>query len=176
MAEMHFHMSVSPCAILQAESWPGTLAAFEAEMSRQLGGELPAAFGEAVPIGGWLAIRIAPRRFWLVADDTPDLHCSIDPGLGAVVSLSEGRMRLALSGSRTPDVLKACLAIDLDSPEAKPGRAWQTSFHRVPVLLLRTAADACDLLIPRSFARSLTDWVADAAAPYQELRPAVVAG
>ncbi|MDX8533064.1 sarcosine oxidase subunit gamma [Mesorhizobium sp. VK25A] len=151
--------------ILQLEAWPDTQAAFEAELSRQLGAALPVAFGEAVPAGGWLAVRTAPRRFWLIAEDGSRPRLTIDPALGCSLSLGDGRMRLRLSGPRTFDILKACVAIDWDSPQAKLRSALQTGFHHVPVLLLRTAADACDILAPRSFAHSLVDWLTDIAAP-----------
>lgn len=165
MAETQFRMSIDPCAIVQAESWPGTFSAFEAELSRQLGGRLPTASHETVAIGEWQAVRIAPRRFWFIADAGAELHCSIDPELGYLLPLGESRMRLRLAGPHTFDILAACVAIDWH--EAKAGHAFQTSFHQVPVLLLRTAADACDLLTPRSFTESLADWVADIAAPYE---------
>ncbi|CDX26172.1 Sarcosine oxidase gamma subunit [Mesorhizobium sp. ORS 3324] len=159
-------ISVGACTILQVEAWPETQAAFEAELSRQLDAALPAAFGEAVPVGAWLAVRIAPRRFWLIGEDESQPRLSIDPALGCSVSLGEGRMRLRLSGPRTFDILKACVAIDWESPQARPGSALQTGFHHVPVLLLRTGADACDILAPRSFTQSLVDWLTDIAASY----------
>jgi heterotetrameric sarcosine oxidase gamma subunit len=167
MAETQFRMSIDPCAIVQAESWPATLPAFETELSRQLGGKLPATSRETTIIGHWLAVRVAPRRFWFIADEGSELHCSIDPEHGCLLSLKESRMRLRLSGPHphTSNILSACVAIDWH--EAKPGHAFQTSFHHVPVLVLRTAADACDLFVPRSFARSLAEWVADIAAPYE---------
>ncbi|WP_192250538.1 sarcosine oxidase subunit gamma [Mesorhizobium silamurunense] len=152
-------LSVEICTIVQVEGWPETQAAFEAELSRQLGAALPAAFGEALPVGGWLAVRLAPRRFWLIAEGRSKPNWSIDPALGCSVSLGEGRMRLKLSGQHTFDVLGACVAIDWDSPQAKPGSALQTGFHHVPVLLLRTGTEACDIFAPRSFAQSLIDWL-----------------
>lgn len=165
MTEMGFRSSLEPCAILQADGWEATLPAFEAELSRLLGGQLPAAVGESAVLGSWLAIRIAPRRLWVVGDTTsPDL-AAIDPELGCLVTLSESRMRLRLEGRHTFDILAACVAVDWKAKEAWPGRAIQTSFHHVPVLLLPIAADACDLLVPRTFADSLAGWVAEGAAP-----------
>jgi heterotetrameric sarcosine oxidase gamma subunit len=172
MAETRFRISVEPCTVVQVECWPGTLPALDAEISRQLGGKLPDAFGEAVPVGGWSAIRIAPRRFWLVADEKSEFSCSIDPELGSLVSLSEGRMRLRLRGPHTFTILEACVAIDWH--EAKPGSAVQTGFHHVPVLLLCTATDACDLLVPRSFAESSAEWVSEVAVPYEARHAASV--
>ncbi|TIS63652.1 MAG: sarcosine oxidase subunit gamma [Mesorhizobium sp.] len=164
MAESGFAISVEACTIVQVEGWPETQAAYEAELSRQLGVALPSAFGEAVPVNGWLAVRVAPRRFWLIAEERPHLRWSFDSALGCSVSLGEGRMRLRLSGPRTFDILKACVAIDWDSPQAGPGSAFQTGLHHVSVFLLRTSADACDILAPRSFAQSLVGWLADIAA------------
>lgn len=172
MAETRFRMSIESCAIVQVESWPRTLTAFEAELSRQLGGDLPTTSRETVAIGEWLAVRIAPRRFWFIADEKSNLRCSIDPGLGCLLPLGESRMRLRLAGPHTFDILAACVAIDWQ--QAKPGNAFQTSFHHVPVLALRTTADACDLLVPRSFAQSLAEWVTDIAAPYEAANPAMV--
>lgn len=158
-------VSVEACTIVQLEAWPDTQAALEAGLSRQLGAAPPTAFGEAVSVGGWLMVRIAPRRYWLIADDGSQPRLRIDPALGCSLSLGEGRMRLRLSGPRSFDILKACVAIDWDSPQAKPGSVLQTGFHHVPVLLLRTAAGACDILAPRSFAQSLVGWLTDIAAP-----------
>jgi heterotetrameric sarcosine oxidase gamma subunit len=174
LAETHFHLPIKPCTILQAEGWETTLPAFEAELSRKLGGKLPAAVGETASMGRWLAIRIAPRRFWFVADEKSDPPLSIDAVLGSLVWLSESRMRLKLHGPRTFDILGACVAIDWHAEEARPGRAVQIGFHHVPVLLLRTAADACDLLMPRGFAESLAEWVADIAEPYEAPGAAMV--
>ncbi|MDX8477022.1 sarcosine oxidase subunit gamma [Mesorhizobium sp. VK24D] len=159
-------VSVEACAILQVEAWPETQAAFEADLSRRLGAALPMAFGAAVRVGGWVAVRIAPRRLWLIAEGKSPPRLSIDPALGCSVSLGQGRMRLRLSGPRTFDILKACVAIDWESPQARPRSALQTGLHHVPVLLLRTGADACDILAPRSFAQSLIDWITDLAASY----------
>lgn len=172
MAEMR--LPVEPCAVLQAEGWGKTLPTFEADLSRQLGGTLPAAVGETVSIGGWLATRIAPRRLWFIAGGKPGLPLSIAPDLGSLLRLNESRMRLSLKGPHTFDILAACVAIDWHAPETRPGRAVQTSFHHVPVLLIRTAEEACDLLLPRSFAQSLAEWVAEVAAPYEARSPAMV--
>jgi heterotetrameric sarcosine oxidase gamma subunit len=162
MVEEDFRLASEDCAILQADGWAGNLAAFEASLSGQLGATLPAAVGETVGIGGSRVIRVAPRRFWLVGDRQDAL--SMDPELGSLISLAEGRMRLRMAGARLFEILNACVAIDWLSPAASPGRAVQTSFHHVPVLLIRADAQECDLIVPRSFAKSLMDWVSDVAA------------
>jgi sarcosine oxidase subunit gamma len=162
MAEQNFRLVVEDCSIVQADGWHGSVADFEASLSLQLGSALPASVGQTIDAGGCRVIRIAPRRFWLVGD--PHASLSIDPELGCLISLREGRVRLRMAGSRLLDVLASCVAVDWLAPEAAPGRAIQTGFHRVPVLLLRQGEQECDLLAPRSFARSLSDWLIDVAA------------
>ncbi|CDX13216.1 Sarcosine oxidase gamma subunit (fragment) [Mesorhizobium plurifarium] len=95
----------------------------------------------------------------------PVVACSIAASSLRVIPPPAPRAGIAASRPRTFDILKACVAIDWDSPQAKPGSVLQTGFHHVPVLLLRTAADACDILAPRSFAQSLVAWLTDIAAP-----------
>lgn len=158
-----FNLPVADCPIVQIEGWDATLARFEASVSQALGAALPAAVGETVRHTDDLIVRVAPRRFWLIFEAGAK-PLTIDPELGCSVSLGEGRVRLKMDGTRLPEILSRCVAVDWSSPAAAPGRAWQTAFHHVPVLLLRTAETACDLIVPRSFAKSLTDWIADSAA------------
>ena len=162
MADGRFTFAVGDCAILQADGWEGSLPAFEAGLAEQLACKLPAGVGTAVRASERWVTRIAPRRFWLVGDN--DFPLSLDPELGSVVSLSEGRLRLRMTGSRLFDVLASCVAIDWSSPRAATGCAVQTGFHHVPVFILRTGDTQCDMIAPRSFARSLSDWMTDIAA------------
>ena len=159
------HQPVEPCAIVQADGWDGAMPAFERVLASWLGGELPARVGDTRASDRWLAVRIAPRRFWFIGDARSPILPSIDHDLGSLVTLGESRLRFRLKGPL--DMLAACVAVDWQAEEARPGRAIQTSLHHVPVLLLRTAADACDLLVPRTFAESLADWLAEVVAPYQ---------
>ena len=165
MADGRFTLATGDCAILQADGWGGSLPAFEASLAEQLACKLPAGVGAAVRAGQhWVVTRIAPRRFWLVGGGRDDLPLSLPPELGSVVSLSEGRLRLRMTGSRLFDVLASCVAIDWSSPRAATGCAVQTGFHHVPVFILRTGDTQCDMIVPRSFARSLSDWMTDIAA------------
>ncbi|MCP9231668.1 hypothetical protein NMG46_15595 [Mesorhizobium sp. LMG 17147] len=66
-----------------------------------------------------------------------------------------------MAGPGIARLLSGCIAVDWHAPAAAPGRAVLTSFHHVSVLFLRTGETACELIVPRSFARSLSDWIAD---------------
>jgi sarcosine oxidase subunit gamma len=162
MANPDFSLSVADCPLIQVEGWDGALAQFETSLSASLGAELPALVGETVCHNGLLIIRVAPRRLWLALDnDAPAPSFAIDPDLGCSVSLGEGRVRFSLAGADIARVLSTCIAVDWHAPPAAPGRAVQTAFHHVPVLLLRTGETTCELVVPRSFARSLHGWLVD---------------
>lgn len=164
MDEQYFNLAEKACTIVQLEGWADSLPAFEAVLAPQVGGTLPTATGDTARFKQRHLIRIAPRRFWLLSDEglSPDLK--IDQALGCSISLSQGRTRLKLTGQRLFEVLSSCVAIDWGSPIAAPGKAIQTGFHRVPILLLRTGDFACDLVAPRSFSQSLSAWIIDMAA------------
>jgi sarcosine oxidase subunit gamma len=164
MASPDSSLSVGDCPLIQVEAWDRTLGQFESSVSASLGTNLPGSVGETVRHEDFLVIRVAPRRLWLALDDgaqAPSL--AIDPDLGCSVSLGEGRVRFTMAGADIARVLSKCIAVDWRAPTAAPGRAVLTSLHHVPVLFLRTGETACELIVPRSFSRSLSDWIADAA-------------
>jgi sarcosine oxidase subunit gamma len=164
MAEISaLEVSVADCPLVQVEAWDGRLQQFEAVLLGTFGIALPASVGETVRHQNLRAIRVAPRRFWLLYDVPGGEPIAVDPDLGSVVDLGEGRTRLRLSGLRLPDVLAKCIAVDWQSPAAAPGGTIQTSLHGVPILFLRTGETACEFLIPRSFSRSILDWLGDSA-------------
>lgn len=157
-----FSLSVAHCPLIQIEGWDATLAQFERSVSAPLGKTLPASVGETVRRKGLLIIRVAPRRLWLALDEgTQAPAIAVDPDLGCSVPLEEGRVRLKMAGAGIARLLSGCIAVDWHAPAAAPGRAVLTSFHHVSVLFLRTGETACELIVPRSFARSLSDWIAD---------------
>lgn len=170
-----FDLSIADCPIIQIEGWDGTLERFEASLARVLGVALPALVGETARHADTLMVRVAPRRFWLISENGAEVPSpAVDPELGCSVSLHGGRVRFRMTGACVPEVLSACIAVDWHSPAAALNCAVQTSFHRVPVLLIRTAASACDLLVPRSFARSLAEWITGVAASSNTHAPAMV--
>ncbi|MER8366067.1 sarcosine oxidase subunit gamma [Mesorhizobium sp. M0306] len=156
-----FSLSVADCPLIQIEGWDATLRQFEKSVLASLGKKLPASVGETVRHKGLLTIRVAPRRLWLALDEgTQAPALVVDPDLGCSVPLGEGRVRLKMAGPGIARLLSGCIAVDWHAPAAAPVRAVLTSFHHVSVLFLRTGETACELIVPRSFARSLTDWIA----------------
>jgi len=114
------------------------------------------------------AMRIAPGRLRLVADSravTASLLAALD-GQVAIIEITHGQRRYKLSGARLFEVLAKGIALDFESAELGPGRCAQTQLHRVPVLLHRLGERMLELYVPRSFAHSIEEWLADAALAY----------
>ncbi|MFD2052062.1 sarcosine oxidase subunit gamma family protein [Mesorhizobium calcicola] len=156
-----FEIASQDCGIVQFHGWDEAMARFEADLATKLGGQLPTKVGKTAYKDGKFVMRIAPNRFWLLSDAPPP-PIDIDPELGCKLALGEGRVRLRLSGRNIKHVLERCVVVDWDSlPE---GEGVQVCFHRVSVLLLRTGSSQCDLFVPRSFARSLMDWISNVSA------------
>nr|WP_246252112.1 sarcosine oxidase subunit gamma [Mesorhizobium camelthorni] len=149
--------------LVQIEAWDGTFEQFQSDLSRTFGIALPATVGETVRQPSLRAIKVAPRRFWLLYDTSGGPSVEVDPDLGALTHLGEGRIRVRLCGDRLPGVLAGCIAVDWRSQAVAPGKAIQTSFHGVPVLFVRTGEAECELIVPRSFSRSILDWLKDSA-------------
>ena len=159
-----FSLSVADCPLVQIEGWDGTMERFKSKVSQALGVALPVPVGKTVRHRDSLIVRVAPRRLWLISDGVSEVPSpAVDPELGCSAYLGEGRVRFTMTGAHVPKVLSACIAVDWHSPAAAPGRALHTFLHHVPALFLRTGAADCDLLVPRSFAKSSSDWIIEVA-------------
>lgn len=143
------------CPILQADGWPGSEAGFEAALSRLWGAALPATVGDWVAVGETCILRLAPRRFWRIGGE-PGLAAPLDR-TGALTPLAEGRMACRLAGPGARRRLEEFIAVDWDAPACRPGRAVLAGIHRIPVCVIRLAPDRFDLIVPRSFARSVAE-------------------
>lgn len=105
---------------------------------------------------------------WLVvsARDTPaalvtQLADQCDDA--AITDLSHARFRIRLQGPNARDVLQSGIAIDLGAAAFPPGRSTPTAFRDIAVLVHAAGEQTFDLYVFRSYARSLWEWLADAA-------------
>jgi len=126
----------------------------------------PAGVGHVSSDGKSHAMRVAPDRIWIVSErGSPIDPLGNDIGAWAsATSLTAGQRRYCLSGSRLVEVLAKGIALDFESPDLAPGRHARTQLHRVPILLHRLDTRSINLHLPRSFAESLEEWLADAQA------------
>lgn len=105
------------------------------------------------------ALPIAPGRAWLIDGKPPRVAAA----RGAVLELSDSRVRLALSGPLVTAVLARCVPIDLRPAAFPVGEGRVAPIHEVAIFLHRTGVEAFDLYLPRSTAVSLWEWIVEAA-------------
>ncbi len=111
----------------------------------------------------WWQLRCHSRA---LADQLLD---TVDDTSVAVTDISDAYVAICLSGSRVRDVLAKAATIDLH-PEVFPvDSVARTLLGRVTVIVTCTNADragAFDLVVSRSNARFLRNWLIDAAREY----------
>ncbi len=158
MAEKHEHIAVArrACPLVQWDIWEPRAVAVAGHAAAAFGAALPEAVGEIVIRDGVSAIRVAPRRFWFMADDASRLPRGLPVELGTALDLGEGRIRLDLETDRLREVVAQCIALDWEETK---GRASFTAFHRVPVMFTRDTDVRGAFLVPRTFCQSLAEWI-----------------
>jgi sarcosine oxidase subunit gamma len=154
-------------AIWQIAAWREAEAApLGAALAERLGFTLPDG-PDAAGAGPLLAMRIAPRRWWLVEEPGGSAAAGLAEALAgsaALTELSHARSVLRLGGPASREVLAGLCRIDLH-PQALPaGRGVQTALGQVPALIHAVGEQPCyDLYLPRSLAGSALAAVLDAA-------------
>lgn len=146
-----------PGSIVQVAAWPGEERAVIAAIAAVAGLSLPDGAGGGVAVEDKAAFGFAPGRF-LVVTDTEDLAlrltAAVPAEIGSVTDLSHGRTAIRIAGPRSEWVLAKLFAIDFALAAFPLGAGRSTSHHDVFAQIQRTYADAFDLFVFRSFARS----------------------
>ncbi len=139
---------------------------FAQAVEAALGAGLPLEAGEAVEIGAdALLIRLGPDEWRLTAPLLDDgalaarLASELAGGQGALVNVTSATTVIAIAGERAADLLATGTGIDLDPAAFPPGRAARTRIGNAQALIHRRAADAFELHVPRSYARSFWEWL-----------------
>lgn len=131
---------------------------------------LPLTPNHVVVMGALRVLWLGPDEWLVVAEgDAPDLLPRLERAVAgrraAVTDLSSSRAILELSGAGARDLLAAGCGLDLHPRVFGPGRCAQTLLARVPVVLHQLSdAPQYRVLVRRSYARWLVDWMIDAAA------------
>ena len=84
----------------------------------------------------------------------------------AVTDVSGGQTLMLLSGPNAQNVLKKSTLFDVDMQNFPIGSAVGTQFAKSQVFLRRTGEDAFELILRRSFADYLWQWLLDASDEY----------
>lgn len=140
---------------------------------------------DAVPdFGGVRAVRVEPRRWWLIdaatapdrardnprnttatiagqiADSLSKIAEQVGDG-GATVAIGGGLVRATLTGPGWRALLMLAAVFDAEDPGFGPGDSAATVIHHVPVWIVPLAADCAEVYFPASYARGLVDlWTA----------------
>jgi sarcosine oxidase subunit gamma len=154
--------------LVQVAGWPGRFLPVLSKAAALVGCVPPLDTRTAAGDGKIVLFRIGPERLWIAAPVAravgPRLREALPAEDAAVTELGQSRVVLRLSGALAPALLASAVAVDLDPALFPVGSFAQTGMHQVGVLLHRAGAAAFDLYLPRSYAQSLTEWVAEAAA------------
>jgi len=94
------------------------------------------------------------------------LEIAVTSEEGSVVSLSHAFCYLHLGGTKTANLLRRGIRLDLRDHAFPVGRVSETEIGGIDVLLHRPDAQHYDLLIPRSHAQELWRWLTKRAAQF----------
>ncbi|MGN6582445.1 MAG: sarcosine oxidase subunit gamma [Rhizobiaceae bacterium] len=157
---------IRPGSIVEAAAWHGSEKKLIATIAKVTGLKLPDGAGGGVFKNGRGAFGIAPMRFLLVdqAEGLAErLSAAAPVDIGSVVDLSHGRTAIRISGLKAEWVLSKFFAIDFSETAFPLGSGKATVHHDFFTQIQRTAPQAFDLYVFRSFARSFWQLLAHGA-------------
>ena len=129
------------------------IAQFGARSLPDAGGFVSSAAGVLVPAGPaiWLSIGAPP-----------------DPAAFAVsLDLSGAWTQIVIAGSAATGLLAKGCALDLHLARFPPGACAAAGFARLRTIIWRPQQDRFHMLVGRSYARALWEWLEDAAAEFE---------
>jgi sarcosine oxidase subunit gamma len=107
----------------------------------------------------WLILTADGRQTAFAAS----LHSALADAHGAVTDVTDLRAAFRLQGPRARDVLQKGCAVDLHPRVFGPASCVTTALARVRVTLRQVEAEpAYEILVERSYAAYLRDWLEDA--------------
>lgn len=137
-----------------------------------IGGPLPTKPLTTQQYGEVRAVWTAPDDWlvimpWSLAADFESRYRAAQTGHYSIVDISAGQTLVELSGRESRNVLKKASPIDLH-PQAFPvGKCVGTVFAKSAAGIVRTGDDSYLLVVRRSFADYVWDWLIDASAEYR---------
>lgn len=157
-------------SLVQVAAFASTLVEVEQAARPLLGADLPVRIGEAVVAGPRRLFKTGASQFWIVGPEGDDLAArlgaAIAPAIGAVTPLSHSRTRIFVEGAPARDVLAKGIALDFHPEVFRTGHFALTGLHHTPVMVHRSGEARYELYAMRTFARSVWDWLTDAALPF----------
>lgn len=141
--------------------WQDGMERFGPDLCSSLNGVLPIDGTTATSVENGHIYRIARNRLLVQSDTDHDLFGKIRSSLAddqaAVSDLSHARTVISMSGWNSPDVLSRCLPIDCCSDGLPVDHYVQTFLQDATVLLHRNSERKYRLMVPTSFAKSVSE-------------------
>lgn len=157
-------------SVTQVATWVRGVAGLEQALDAWLGQAVPRQTGALLQTTQGMLLRSGPEEFLLVADmprgHLAQLRAAVPPEVGSVTDLSHARCRIRITGGHCLDTLSKLFAIDLRPAAFPVGAAQLTGHHHVPALLVRTGAEAFDILVFTTYALDQLHTLEDAALEY----------
>ncbi|RWK76739.1 MAG: hypothetical protein EOR50_13380 [Mesorhizobium sp.] len=125
---------------------------------RAQGLSLPGDYRSSLRRGPAIIWRITPDRVLIRSEPAFGVENAID---FVILDLSDSRVCLTLEGSGASGLLSRVAALDFSDAAFPVGQFAQTAIHHVSVLIDRQCSEQFIVLIPVTFAGSLTNFLAD---------------
>ena len=146
----------------QVTAWPDTLTSVGAQAAEVVGATAaPGPCTAAVGSDGAL-LRIEPLKWWCYSSRRA---LTLNPEQGTTLDLSHSRTHLRIRGPQAPTCLNRLVPLDLRISSCPVGSVMSTAFHHVGITLWYSD-DGFELFIPRGFALSLWEVLAETAAQF----------
>lgn len=151
--------------LTQIAAWPDTVAHIAARAADCVGlaGDVAPGPCRAVtgPDGDTALLRVEPLKWWLLGAEAP----ALDADRGVTLDLSHSRTRVLAAGEQARTLLNRHLPLNLYDDACPVGTVMSTAFHHVGVTLWRSER-GFELFLPRGFALSLWELLAESAAQF----------
>lgn len=156
-------LSLRSCGrLMQFHAWPDTYAEMAGRVARDCGVAAGPAPGKATHGAAGSLLRIHPQRLWLLSERRDSgTGLTLDPQVGVSLDLSHARSIVRVAEEMAEPLLSRFIAIDLRPHRFAADDVATTPLHRVSVVLWRRPS-GIDILVPRSFARSTWELLAEA--------------
>ena len=146
--------------------------AFTGGVERVLNLALPTAPCTFVADAATAAYWLGPGE-WLLLIESHTQTAALESGLRetvpghfSAVDVSGGQTLINLSGPAVAEVMKKSCVYDFSAANFPAGRCVQTVFAKAGALVAKTADGSLDVIIRRSFADYLAEWLLDAGREY----------
>ncbi|MEM5386818.1 hypothetical protein VSR68_24965 [Paraburkholderia phymatum] len=152
---------------LQFGGWQANWDDAVAAVTAAIGCAVPPLVNAGAESDGLRVMRVAPRRVRICApcgDRRLDsLRGLLDPSIGVVTELGHSRELLRLSGPGVRHLMSVLMPIDFSEAAFALHAIAQSHVHHVPVLAMAVldddGAEAFDLYVSRTFAKSIEEWI-----------------